>query len=117
MFGAREINYGFQEKKHYAIGRVITANPTEGERYYLRLLLNHIRGITFFEDLKTVNSVLTSSFREYALLHGLLKDDNNLTLCLQEASIYQMPYTLCRLFVTILAYCELDDPKKLSKKF
>ncbi|KAL5572066.1 hypothetical protein UlMin_021663 [Ulmus minor] len=83
----------FPRKKHYAIGRVVTANPTEGERYYLRLLLNHIRGITSFEDLKIVNGVLTSSFRESALLHGLLKGDNNLTLCLQEASIYQMPYT------------------------
>ena len=105
------------KKKHYAIGRVITANPTEGERYYLRLLLNHIRGITSFEDLKTVNGVLTSSFRESALLHGLLKGDNNLTLCLQEASIYQMPYTLRRLFETILAYCEPDNPKKLWENF
>ncbi|KAL5575313.1 hypothetical protein UlMin_017012 [Ulmus minor] len=107
----------FPRKKHYAIGRVVTANPIEGERYYLRLLLNHIRGITSFEDLKTVNGVLTSSFREYALLHGLLKGDNNLTLCLQEASIYQMPYTLRRLFATILAYCEPDNPKNLWKNF
>ncbi|KAL5541396.1 hypothetical protein UlMin_043440 [Ulmus minor] len=64
-----------------------------------------------------VNNVLTSSFRESALLHGLLKSDNNLTTCLEEACLYEMPYTLRRLFVTILAFCEPNEPKKLWEKF
>ena len=53
------------------IGRIVTTNPIEGERYYLRLLLNHIRGPKSFEDLKIVNSVKTLSFLESALLYGL----------------------------------------------
>ncbi|KAL5543450.1 hypothetical protein UlMin_007234 [Ulmus minor] len=104
-------------KKGHVIGRIVTTNPSEGERYYLRLLLNHIRGATCFQDLRIVNNVLTSSFRESALLRGLLKSDNNLTRCLEEASLYEMPYTLRRLFVTILAFCEPNDPKKLWEKF
>ncbi|KAL5542818.1 hypothetical protein UlMin_010528 [Ulmus minor] len=70
-------------KKGHVIGRIVTTNPSEGERYYLRLLLNHIRGATCFKDLKIVNNILTSSFRESALLRGLLKSDNNLTTCLE----------------------------------
>ena len=81
------------------------------------LLLNHIKGSTSFEDLNIVNGILTLSFHESALLHGLLKSDNNLTTCLEEASLYEMPYTLGRLFVTILAVCEPNDPKKLWEKF
>ncbi|KAL5556627.1 hypothetical protein UlMin_038863 [Ulmus minor] len=64
-----------------------------------------------------VNNVLTSSFRESALLRGLLKSDNNLTTCLEEACLYEMPYTLRRLFVTILAFCEPNDLRKLWEKF
>ncbi|KAL5571471.1 hypothetical protein UlMin_021068 [Ulmus minor] len=104
-------------KKGHVIGRIVTTNHSEGERYYLQLLLNHIRGATCFQDLRIVNNVLTSSFRESALLRGLLKSDNNLTTCLEEASLYEMPYTLHRLFVTILAFCEPNDPKKLWEKF
>ena len=117
LFGIKEISFGCQGKKGHVIGRIVTTNPSEGERYYLRLLLNHIRGATYFQDLRIVNNVLTSSFREYALLRGLLKSDNNLTTCLEEASLYEMPYALRRLFVTILAFCEPNVPKKLWKKF
>ncbi|KAL5548831.1 hypothetical protein UlMin_004062 [Ulmus minor] len=104
-------------KKGHVIGRIVTTNPSEGERYYLRLLLNYIRGATCFKDLRIVNNVLTSSFREYALLRGLLKSDNNLTTYLEKAFLYEMPYALRRLFVTILAFSEPNDPKKLWEKF
>ena len=73
----------------------MTAHPTEGERYYLRLLLNHIKGATSFDDLKIFNDVKVESFHESARLYGLLDSDNSLEECLQEASIYQMSYTLC----------------------
>ena len=104
-------------KKGNVIGRIVTTNPTEGERYYLRLLLNHIKGATSFENLKVVNGISTSSFREAALLHGLLNGDNNSQLCLEEASLYQMPCSLRRLFATILAFCCLDEPKTLWNGF
>jgi len=43
----------------------------EGERYYLRLLLNHIEGATSFEDLKIINGIKVSTFWEAALLCAL----------------------------------------------
>ena len=85
--------------------------------HYLRLLLNYVRGTTSFQDLLDVYGVKTSSFRSSAHLYGLLNDDNNLDLCLEEASLYQMPYTLRHLFATLLVYCNVNDPKKLWKKF
>eukprot|EP00798_Chlamydomonas_sp_ICE-L_P027773 gene27773-17913_t len=35
------------------IGRMYSCSPTEGERYYLRLLLNHVPGALSYADLRT----------------------------------------------------------------
>ncbi|XP_035541237.1 uncharacterized protein LOC118344509 [Juglans regia] len=56
-------------KKKTVIGRIVTASPFEGERYYLRILLNHIRGPLSFDHIKTVGNVTAPTFREAATLH------------------------------------------------
>ncbi|XP_062100178.1 uncharacterized protein LOC133806060 [Humulus lupulus] len=73
------------------IGRTVTANPFEGERYFMRILLNHVRGPLSFEDLRTVEGILAPTFREAATMHGLLQRDSSLEDCSHEASLYQMP--------------------------
>ncbi|KAJ9538465.1 LOW QUALITY PROTEIN: hypothetical protein OSB04_031198 [Centaurea solstitialis] len=94
-------------------GRLVSANPVEGERYYLRLLLSRISGPTCFEDLYTVNGVLHPTFRKAALERGLIETDNNFLHYLAEASVFQFPGALRRLFSTILIYCEPGDVRKL----
>ena len=49
-----------------------------------------MRGPTSFEDLINIGGVVASTFREAALLSGLLEADNSLDKCLEEASMYQM---------------------------
>ncbi|KAG6621819.1 hypothetical protein I3842_Q005000 [Carya illinoinensis] len=106
-----------RRKKKTVIGRIITANPFEGERYYLRILLNHVRGPLSFEDLRTVDGVVAPTFREAATMHGLLQRDSSLQDCLHEASLYQMPSSLRRLFATILVYCNPTNPRELWERF
>ena len=48
------------------VGRIISAHPAEGERYYLRVLLNHVRGPTSYEYLRTVEGIVYPTFREAA---------------------------------------------------
>nr|XP_027126011.1 uncharacterized protein LOC113742372 [Coffea arabica] len=100
-----------------SIGRINTAHPSEGERYYLRLLLSKVRAPKSFEDLMTHNGVQVTTFREAALLRGLLEDDNSQEFCLQEASLFHMPYEMRRLFATLLVYSSSNDPKQLWTKF
>ncbi|KAG7968462.1 hypothetical protein I3843_08G156400 [Carya illinoinensis] len=96
------------KKKKTMIGRIVTANPFEGERYYLRILLNHIRDPLSFDHIKTVDGIIAPTFHEATTLHGLLNKDTGLQDCLQEASLYQMSYSLRRLFTTILKRFEKD---------
>ncbi|XP_060212641.1 uncharacterized protein LOC132640178 [Lycium barbarum] len=106
-----------RRRQGYAIGRIISCHPTEGERYYLRLLLMNIRGPKSYEDLKTVNGKSYNTFRESAEKRGLLASDNNLIECMLEASNYQIPYSLRRLFATLLVYCSPANPKELWERF
>src|SRR5581483_1206453 len=69
-----------------AIGRLYIVQPSEGERYYLRILLTHIKGATSFNDLKSVNGHICKSFKEACICLGLLQNDTEWDLCLYEAS-------------------------------
>ncbi|KAI3735759.1 hypothetical protein L6452_15271 [Arctium lappa] len=64
-------------------------------------------------DLYMVNGVLHPTFRKASLERGLIETDDNLSHCLAEASIFQFPGALRRLFATILIYCEPGDVRKL----
>jgi hypothetical protein len=72
----------------------VSAYPAEGERYYLRVLLNHVVGATSFECLRTVDGKLLPTFREATERRGLIKEDNTLNESLAEATGWMMPYAL-----------------------
>ena len=98
------------------IGRIVYANPAEGERYFLRVLLNHVRGATSFEDLRTVAGVTYSTFREACEKRGLIETDRSIDDCLTEATTFQMPCALRRLFATILVFGEATNIRGLWDK-
>nr|XP_016466763.1 PREDICTED: uncharacterized protein LOC107789465 [Nicotiana tabacum] len=104
-------------KHRYAIGRVVTCHPIEGERYYLRMLLMTIRGPKSYNDLLTVNRERCSSFRESVEKRGLLQSDNSLLECMSEVASYQMPYSLRHLFAILLIYCNPTNPRQLWEQF
>ncbi|RCV17517.1 hypothetical protein SETIT_3G225900v2 [Setaria italica] len=93
----------------YQVGRLISAHPGEGERYFLWVILNNVARATSYKHLRTVDGVLLPSFREAAERRGLIKEDNTLNECLTENSLFQMSSSLRRLFVTILVFCEPND--------
>lgn len=100
-------------KKGYVISRINGANPIEGERYYLRLLLNHVVGPSSFQHLLTVERRQCLTFKEAAQRRGLLESDQSMKECLDEAVVIQMPYALRRLFATLLVYCEPTEVRTL----
>jgi hypothetical protein len=104
-------NKVWQPRKNsvYQVGRLVSANPAEGEHYFFRVLLNHVLGATSWRYLRTVNGVHYPSFREAAMRRGLIEEDKSLDECLTENSLFQMPSSLRGLFATIIVFCEPKD--------
>ena len=102
-------------KRRFQIGRLVYANPAEGERYYLRVLLNHLRGPTSFDSLCTVHNVLHSTFREAGEV-GLVETNSSLDDALTEASACKMPCALRRMFAIIIVFCECTNIRALWDK-
>jgi hypothetical protein len=98
------------------IGRIVYANPVEEERYFLRVLLNHVRGATSFEDLRTVAGVTYATFREACEKRGLIETDTLIDDCLSEATTFQMACALRRLFAIIIVFCESTNIRGLWDK-
>jgi hypothetical protein len=71
-------------KQGFAIGRMYYAHPTSGERYYLRMLLNCVKGVTSYEHLRTVDGKEHDTFKDACIAMGLLADDNEWDQALEE---------------------------------
>ncbi len=100
-----------------SIGRVYTTTPAQGDRHYLRMILYHVPGATDWKDLKTVDGQQYDTFKEACIALGVLNDDREHELCLEESALRDMPAKLRSLFCIILVYCEPADPAKLWIKF
>jgi hypothetical protein len=105
----REKVWQIRKQTSGQIGQIVYANPVEGERYFLRVLLNYVRGATSYEDLRTVAGVTYSTFREVCEKRGIIEMDKSIDDCLTEATSFQMPCALRRLFATILVLCEATN--------
>ncbi|KAL7099021.1 hypothetical protein ACP275_09G055800 [Erythranthe tilingii] len=102
-----------ERKKRDVIGRIHGANPMEEKRYYLRLLLNHVRDLASFQDLLSIDGIRCSNFKEASQKRGLLHSDQSIIECLNEAISFQMPRELRRLFAIILVYCAPTNVRNL----
>jgi PIF1-like helicase len=93
------------------------ASPSQGEWFYLRLLLTSVAGATSFAHLRTVNGVEYNSYKEACLAYGLLKDDQEWIQCLTEAGDMQTGSALRWLFAIILLQCHPTSPEVLWNQF
>ncbi|CAH1452958.1 unnamed protein product [Lactuca virosa] len=68
------------------IGRIHSVSPKLSEAYFLRILLNKVKGPTSFDEILTVNGQRHSSFRDVCYALGLLDDDKEYIDAIKEAS-------------------------------
>ena len=106
-------NWRPRKSKRIQIGRLVYANPAEGKRYYLRIMLNHVRGATSYENLRTWRGVTYATFRHACEVMGLVESDKSLDDCLTESAQFRMPCSLRRLFATIMVFCECTNIRHL----
>lgn len=99
------------------IGRLYNVHPSSGELYYLRLLINHLKGPTSFKDILTVNGKEYKKFKESCVARGLLEGDEEWHEAMTEAASWATPQQLRELFVMLLVHCEVSSPRKLWNAF
>ncbi|CAG8471117.1 4110_t:CDS:2 [Acaulospora morrowiae] len=102
-----------KRKRGGCIGRIFMVHPSEGERYYLRLLLTKVKGARSFEELKSVNGIMYTTFKKSAQQRGFLENDNEYRQCMIEAKEFQMPSQLRDLFATLLVFGNITDVQQL----
>ncbi len=56
--------YHFESSGETVVGRAYTVSPREGERYFLRMLKPHVTGVKSVSDVRTLDSAVSSSFRQ-----------------------------------------------------
>lgn len=64
----------------------------------MRMLLNVARSATSFQDIRTMDGVVYSTYKEACYHHGLLESDNEWHAALDDASVYQTGQQLRELF-------------------
>lgn len=99
------------------VARMASVNPKEGDRYFERLLLKHVRSPRGYNDLLTVAGKLCATYRESAMRRGLLQSDDYVDETLEEATNFEMPESLRYLFAILLVYCEPMNPSELWDKY
>ncbi|XP_071700212.1 uncharacterized protein [Rutidosis leptorrhynchoides] len=104
-----------QRSNDTVIGRLSYVHPAAGELFYLRMLLCHQRGCTSFLNIKTGNGRICGSYRTMYEMLGLLGNDHEWDIALQEAIVSGMSSQIRNLFSNMLMYCDVTNPAKLFK--
>ena len=101
---------------------VESISPQQGKCFNLRLLVHNFKGPQTFAYLKTVNDELRSSFHVAFLKLGLLEDDNQYHLAMEEAIVSNSPESIHMLFAVVwtiqpTGYLQQPQRKPWSKIF
>ncbi|KAL4559822.1 hypothetical protein LXL04_031968 [Taraxacum kok-saghyz] len=99
-------------KNGMSIGRLYFVSPSSGEKYYLRLLLNVVRGPLTFQDIRTVDGVVHPTYMSACKALSLLGNDVEWVESIRDAAQWQSGNRLRELFVSILMFCSVADPAK-----
>ncbi|XP_074305621.1 uncharacterized protein LOC141640840 [Silene latifolia] len=100
-------------QRGFSLGRLYHVLPNCGERFYLRTLLNFVKGPKSFEDIRTVNKVIHPTFKEACYALGLLGDDKECIDAINEAADWGSGCYLRRLFATLLLSGSISQPEKV----
>jgi hypothetical protein len=89
------------------------AHSTSSECYYLQMLLNCVKGATFYEHLWTMDGTEHDTFKDACIAMGLLVDNNEWHQALEEASFWASGRQLRDMFTSMLLFCEVTNPRQL----
>ncbi|GJV83467.1 putative DNA helicase, partial [Tanacetum coccineum] len=96
-------------KSGMSLGRIYYVSPSMGEKFFLRMLLNVIRGPRNFTEIRTVDNVVYPTYMATCKAWNLLGDDVEWIEAIRSAFQWKLGDQLRELFVTILLFCTVSD--------
>ena len=106
-----------RRQQGFAIGRMWSASPFQGERYYLRLLLTVVRGARSFEDLRTVDGIEFATFKGGCIALRLLEDDGEWIAMFRDAQEFMTGRAFRHLFALALQHTTITNPLAIWEEF
>ncbi|XP_035838142.1 uncharacterized protein LOC110883025 [Helianthus annuus] len=107
----KDRDWAERKRKLLQIGRIHSVSPALGEPYFLRILLNKVKGPRSFEEIRTVDGQLFPTFRDACYAMGFLDDDMEYIEAIKEASFTGDGRYIRALFVTLLLSNTLSRPE------
>ncbi|XP_071740565.1 uncharacterized protein [Rutidosis leptorrhynchoides] len=87
--------------------------PKAGETYYLRILLNKVKGPTCYEDIRTVNGILYHTYKDACYAMGLLADDKEYVASIKEVHQWACGEQCRNLFVSLITSDSISCPERV----
>ncbi|GJX10307.1 uncharacterized protein Tco_0200166, partial [Tanacetum coccineum] len=103
-------------KQGKSIGRIHHVPPSWGELFYLRRLLNHVRGARKWEDFKEFEGIVYPTCKEACYARGLLEDNKEFIKGIIEASEWGMRDYLRNYFVMLILSDTMSRPEIVWEK-
>ena len=91
-----------RNQEHYTIDRINIVSPKDIERFHLKLILNHVKGATSFQDLRTYENITYNTYREIAIKMGLVDYDLQIKNIFKETCDVMSGYQLRQFFAWFL---------------
>ncbi|GJY69946.1 hypothetical protein Tco_0472928 [Tanacetum coccineum] len=103
-------------QKGTCIGRVHHVPPSFGELFYLRILLNKVKGAQDWIDFKKYDNVVYPTYKDACQARGLLEDDKEYIDGLLEASLWGTGNYLRSFFVMLIMTDSMSRPEIVYEK-
>ncbi|XP_072077991.1 uncharacterized protein [Arachis hypogaea] len=87
--------------------------PGTGDIYYMRILLAVQRGCTTYESIRTVNGITYSSFQDACYSMGLLCDDREFIVAINEVAELASGHQLRKLFAMLPISNSISNPERV----